>query len=74
LRIPVPVRSRRLTTGIQHFGTGAVRIKSEDAELPHLLWRFDTEQRQSRGEDGKHALDQRKAGHGQLWIILDNEA
>jgi hypothetical protein len=41
---------------------------------PHLIRRPDAEQIEPRGKDGDNAFHQRKASHGQLWIILDNEA
>ena len=44
------------------------------SELPHLSRRSNPQHRQPRGENGDDALYQSKARHGQLWIILDNEA
>ena len=44
------------------------------ARSTHLLRRLDAEQSKPRRENGDNALHQRKASHGHLWIILDNEA
>ena len=41
---------------------------------PHLVWRRDPEQVETRREYGGHALYKHKPGLGLLSIILDNEA
>jgi hypothetical protein len=44
------------------------------AGLPHLIRRFDPEQRETRGKHSDNSLHQSQARHCRLWIILDNEA
>ena len=54
--------------------TAVHRAQRHRARLTHLLRRPDAEHRKPGGENGDNAVHKGKASHGQLWIILDNEA
>jgi hypothetical protein len=65
---------RPLVSRVGTCRTAYSPIRLNRTASSHLIRRRDPQQCEAGGENGDDTLDQGKTRHGQLWIILDNEA